>query len=80
MVRLLFLAAAILGAFGCSRSTPKVVVACAQDREFAEGLFAEFTKAGGPAVAPKFDTEANKSVSLAAELDRESERDRKSVV
>ena len=30
---------------GCSRSDHRVVVACAQDREFAEGVFADFEKA-----------------------------------
>lgn len=61
---------------GCPKSVPRVVVYCAQDREFAEGVFADFRIGGGPAVTPKFDTEANKSVSLAAELEQEAGRPR----
>ncbi len=45
-----------------------MVVYCAQDQEFAEGVFADFQAEADLAVAPKFDTEANKSVGLAAEL------------
>jgi iron(III) transport system substrate-binding protein len=54
----------------------KVVVYSAQDQEFAEGVFADFTAASGLSVSPKFDTEANKSVSLAAELEAEAVRPR----
>lgn len=61
---------------GCSKSDRRVVVSCAQDRDFATGLFAEFEKQSGLTVAPKFDTEANKSVGLAAELVAEKERPR----
>jgi iron(III) transport system substrate-binding protein len=64
---------------GCSGSrTPdeRVVVYCAQDREFAEGVFADYHAATGQTVVPKFDTEANKSVSLAAELEQEASRPR----
>jgi iron(III) transport system substrate-binding protein len=64
---------------GCRRADERVVVYCAQDREFAEGVFADFAAGGGPAVVPKFDTEANKSVSLAAELEAEAGRPRADV-
>lgn len=70
------LAAALsAGCGGCLRADQKVVVYCAQDQEFAEGLFADFA-AGGLTVSPKFDTEANKSVSLTAELEAEAGRPR----
>jgi iron(III) transport system substrate-binding protein len=71
-----FLALPLLGLAGCSRRESRVVVYCAQDQEFAEGVFADFTRDTGLAVAPKYDTEANKSVSLAAELEREVSRPR----
>lgn len=61
---------------GCSKSESRVVVYCAQDKDFAEGLFADFELDTKLAVSPKFDTEANKSVSLAAELERETDRPR----
>src|SRR5947199_10600727 len=76
MNRRAFLAALPAALAGCSRPEARVVVYCAQDREFAEGLLADFTRETGLAVAPKFDTEANKSVSLAAELEREAGRPR----
>ena len=63
-------------AVGCRKAEERVVVYCAQDQEFAEGVFADFQSVAGLAVAPKFDTEANKSVSLAAELEREKDRPR----
>jgi iron(III) transport system substrate-binding protein len=69
-------AAALAGLTGCPRSEPRVVLYCAQDREFAEGLLDEFRQKGGLAVAPKFDTEANKSVSLYQELVAEKDRPR----
>jgi iron(III) transport system substrate-binding protein len=76
MDRRLFLLIPLLGLAGCSRRDSRVVLYCAQDREFAEALLADFTRETGLAVAPKFDTEANKSVSLAAELEQESGRPR----
>lgn len=71
----LWLVVAALAA-GCRDADKRVVVYCAQDQEFAEGVFADFHSETGLAVAPKFDTEANKSVSLAAELEREAGRPR----
>ena len=73
-VRWLVLVATV--ATGCRDSGKRVVVYCAQDQEFAEGVFADFTAETNLAIAPKFDTEANKSVSLAAELERETNRPR----
>lgn len=67
---------AVLLVAGCHRPEERVVVYCAQDQEFAEGVFADFTAESTLAVAPKFDTEANKSVSLAAELEQEAGRPR----
>lgn len=64
------------GCGGCQRADQKVVVYCAQDQEFAEGVFADFTMVSKLSVSPKFDTEANKSVSLTAELEAEAGRPR----
>ena len=64
---------------GCTKPADRVVVYCAQDQEFAAGTFAAFTAETGLAVAPKFDTEANKSVSLVEELRREAGRPRADV-
>jgi iron(III) transport system substrate-binding protein len=63
---------ALLVAAGCKKPDERVVVYCAQDKEFAEGVFHDFTQETELAVAPKFDTEATKSVSLAAELEQEA--------
>ncbi len=76
MNRRAFLTASALAVAGCSRRESRVVLYCAQDQEFAEGLLADFTRETGLAVAPKFDTEANKSVSLAVELEQEAGRPR----
>lgn len=67
---------AFLVLVGCGHSEPRAVVYCAQDEEFAVGLFADFQRDEHLAVAPKFDTEANKSVSLVVELQREAGRPR----
>ena len=64
---------------GCTKSSERVVVYCAQDREYAEPVFADFTIESKLAIAPKFDTEANKSVSLIAELEAETKRPRADV-
>ncbi len=72
-----FLAAALLAA-GCSRKPPadRVVLYCAQDREFAEGILADFRASAGLDVAAKYDTEAQKSVSLFEEINAERDRPR----
>ena len=59
-------------ALGCTKSADRVVVYSAQDEEFAKGIFADFEREQKLKVAPKFDTEANKSVGLAAELEVEA--------
>jgi iron(III) transport system substrate-binding protein len=64
---------------GCTRPAERVVVYSAQDQEFAERVFADFAAGTGLSVMPKFDTEANKSVSLAAELEAEMARPRADV-
>lgn len=71
-----FLAAPLALAAGCAARESKLVVYCAQDREFADALLADFTRETGLAVEPKFDTEANKSVGLVVELEREVARPR----
>jgi len=65
-----------LAAAGCQRPESRVVLYCAQDQEFAEPLFGEFAAATGVKIAAKFDTEANKSVSLGRELETEKARPR----
>jgi iron(III) transport system substrate-binding protein len=72
--RHLFLAALLLA--GCSAPPPRVVLYCAQDQEFAESVLGEFRKRTGLPVAAKYDTEAAKSVGLAAELALEAKRPR----
>lgn len=61
---------------GCGGSKPRVVLYCAQDQEFAEQSLGEFTRRTGLQVAPKYDTEADKSVSLYLELLKEKNRPR----
>jgi iron(III) transport system substrate-binding protein len=70
--------AVVLCCAGCPRSTPesRVVLYCAQDEEFAVPLLDEFRQRTGLPVAPKYDTEADKSVSLFQELMREKNRPR----
>lgn len=65
-----------VGCSGVRKPDERVVVYCAQDQEFADGVFADYHAAGGQPITPKFDTEANKSVSLAAELEQEAARPR----
>ncbi len=63
-------------ASGCQSAKSRVVLYCAQDREFAESVFSEFTAKTSLEIAPKYDTEADKSVSLYEELIRERDRPR----
>jgi iron(III) transport system substrate-binding protein len=67
---------ALGGLTGCPRSGPRVVLYCAQDRDFAVGLLEQFRQQAGVGVDPKFDTEANKSVSLYREVVAEKDRPR----
>lgn len=66
----------MLAVAGCARAEPRVVVYCAQDEEFAVPLFDVFRQRTGLVVAPKFDTEAKKTVGLFAELWNERNRPR----
>jgi iron(III) transport system substrate-binding protein len=61
---------------GCSRSQPRVVLYCAQDQEFAVPCLEEFRQRTGLEVAPKYDTEAMKSVALYRELIADKDRPR----
>jgi iron(III) transport system substrate-binding protein len=62
---------------GCWKSAShEVVVYTAQDSEFAEPIFADFTKATGIVVQPKFDTESTKTVGLAEAIVAEKDRPR----
>src|SRR5262245_33051357 len=66
--------AALLG--GCTRSKPRVVLYCAQDREFAEQVLGDFSDDKGTQVVPRFDTEGNKSVGFYNEIVAEKGRPR----
>ena len=66
----------LAGCGGCEASSRRVVVYCAQDEDYAQRLFQAFEARHPLKVAPKFDTEANKSVSLVEELRREAEHPR----
>jgi iron(III) transport system substrate-binding protein len=66
----------LLGAVGCTGSRPRAVLYCAQDEDFAKEILADFTQRTGLDVAPKFDTEAGKSVELYLELVKEKDRPR----
>lgn len=58
---------------GCqTKPAERVVLYCSQDREYAEGILAEFTNATGIQVELRGDTEANKSVGLYEALVREA--------
>ena len=66
----------LAGATGCGSAKSRVVLYCAQDQEFADQVLGEFTRRTGLKVDPKFDTEADKSVSLYVELVSEQARPR----
>src|SRR5215472_17304045 len=61
---------------GCGGPGKRVALYCAQDREFAEQILSDFTQRTGLPVDTKYDTEADKSVSLYEELVREKSRPR----
>jgi iron(III) transport system substrate-binding protein len=63
-------------ATGCAQPRERVIVYSAQDPEFADELFRTFSERTGIATDAKYDTEANKSVSLYAELVNEKDRPR----
>jgi iron(III) transport system substrate-binding protein len=67
----------LIPTLGCGFSGKnRVVLFCAQDQEFAETSLADFTQQSGLPVAPKFDTEADKSLSLYVELLADKDRPR----
>ncbi|OWK35135.1 extracellular solute-binding protein [Fimbriiglobus ruber] len=68
--------AIVLTAAGCRRADERVVVYCAQDQEVADEIFATVQAETPLKIAPKYDTEANKSVSLVVELEQETTRPR----
>lgn len=59
----------------CNRSN-RVTIYCALDREFSERIIERFARETGLTVAPRFDTEANKSVAIVEDLKREKDRPR----
>jgi iron(III) transport system substrate-binding protein len=61
---------------GCTPTEPRVVLYCAQDRDFAVPLLDDFRQQTALPVVPKYDTEKNKSVSLYEELIAEKTRPR----
>ncbi len=63
MNRYLLIVLAIM-VVGCGRSSPRVVLYCAQDLEYATEILADFERETGLKVDVRADTEANKSVSL----------------
>lgn len=56
-----------------------LIVYCAQDMDFAEGLFKDFTAATGIQVRPVFDSELTKTVGLVNRLVAEKDRPRADV-
>jgi iron(III) transport system substrate-binding protein len=73
----LLLICIVPGFSGCgSHAKSRVVVYCAQDREFAEEIFKDFTHKTELEVTPKYDIESEKSVGLALEISREKDRPR----
>jgi len=73
----LLFVAALSVLFGCRRSTgPEVVVYTALDEVFSTEILDDFTTATGIRAAPKFDTEATKTVGLANAILAEADRPR----
>ncbi len=68
------IALSLLLVAGCTKSADRVVVYSAQDEDYAVRVFDGLDL--GVKVEPKFDTEANKSVGLVAELQAEAGRPR----
>lgn len=60
---------------GCvQQHANQVVVFCALDRVFSESQLADFTKATGIVVQPKFDTESTKTVGLVNQIFEQADR------
>jgi iron(III) transport system substrate-binding protein len=63
----------LLPALGCRHdASQRVVVYCAHDQEFADGILKQFEKQSGLKVDVIYDTEANKAVGLKESLIREA--------
>ncbi|MBX7103845.1 MAG: extracellular solute-binding protein [Gemmataceae bacterium] len=75
-MRIVAAACLVLLSLGCGRPAERLVLYCAQDRPFAEGILSGFEKASHVTVDAKYDTEANKSVGLFRELQLEVARPR----
>ena len=77
MRRRRFLIAGPMFLAACRKSAgPRVVCYCAQDREFAEAIFADYQATTGVEIAARYDSEAAKSVGLAEDLIGEEGRPR----
>ncbi len=62
---------------GCqAKHSERLVLYCSQDREYAEGILADFTNTTGIQIDFRGDTEANKSISLFEALVREAPQPR----
>src|ERR1051326_5069873 len=72
----LYVVLVLFAASGCGSPRDRVVLYCAQDEEFAAKILRQFYDRTGLRVDTKFDTEADKSVSLYTELIREKDRPR----
>lgn len=75
-VRVLMIGLSLLALAGCGSKTPRVVLYCGQDREFAESILNDFARETGIQVEVRSDTEADKSVSLYEAIVRESQHPR----
>jgi iron(III) transport system substrate-binding protein len=71
-IRLSRLAAVVVLALSGCKSENRVVLYCAQDREFAEKILEDFQKQSGLQVATRFDSEVNKSVGLYEDIRSEA--------
>ncbi len=77
-IRLMYGLVILLMMTGCQRpaSQQRLVLYCSQDREYAEGILADFTRSTGIAIDFRGDTESNKSISLYESLVREAAQPR----
>ncbi len=73
MRRALLLCLLALVCAGCGDSTPRVVIYCSVDQDFAEAVLARFEEQTGIAVAAVYDVEAAKTVGLYQRLLAERE-------
>ncbi|HVJ69397.1 MAG TPA: extracellular solute-binding protein [Caulifigura sp.] len=63
----------VIGWWSIQRRSSALVVYCAHDAVFAQGLFERFTEKTGLAVEPVWDTEAAKSLGLVQRIEREQQ-------